>query len=249
MPDLPVVCIPANFVKEPEGAPIHAVRQQYIRPLVEIVKCVPLIIPALGKGFSLKSIAHKIDGLLLTGAPSHVNPSCYGAERTFGDENLDTARDETDLPLIRDAIALDIPTFAICRGFQELNVACGGTLHHNVHELPGKLDHRKPRDVPPGQAYEVQQHTLVTQKGGVFASLKLPQKFTTNSLHLQGIDRLGEGLYAEALCEDGLIEAISMPDKRFMIGTQFHPEGDFWLNPVSMTLFEEFRRVLYQKKH
>lgn len=247
MSTLPIVCIPSNFVKEPEGAPIYAVRHQYIRPLLEIVKCVPLIIPAIGRDFDLKSIAHQIDGLLLTGAPSHVNPDDYGAERVFEEESLDMSRDATVLPLIRAAIEMDIPMFAICRGFQELNVACGGTLHQFVHKLPGKLDHRPPKDMPHDRKYETQQHNIHAQPGGMFERLKLPQKFTANSLHQQGIDKLGAGLFAEGLSEDGLIEAVSMPGKRFILGTQYHPEGDFRLNPVSKLLFEEFARVLHKR--
>jgi putative glutamine amidotransferase len=246
MSDLPIVCVPANRV-EFEGASVHAVKQQYTHALTEIVKCVPLMIPAIGKDFDLKSIASKIGGILLTGSPSHVNPSCYGAERDFEPEALDLDRDETNLPLIREAIALDIPMFAVCRGFQELNVVCGGTLHQYVHNLPGMLDHRKPKDAPVSKMYQIQQHNILTQKGGLFERLKLPQKFMVNSLHQQGIDKLGKGLFVEGKSEDGLIEAVSMPGKRFIFGTQFHPEGDFWLNPVSRILFEEFGRVLHKK--
>jgi len=244
---LPVVCIPCNHVKEPEGAPIYAVRDQYVRPLVEIVKCVPLLIPALGKNFSLKSIAHKIDGILLTGAPSNVNPGIYGAEREFDEQWVDSDRDETDLPLIRDAIEMDIPLFGICRGFQEMNVACGGTLHQFVHNLPGKRDHRPPKDVSRAQQYEMHQHNIHSQKGGLFERLDLPAEFSVNSLHNQGVNKLGANLYVEGISEDGLIEAFSVPGKRFIFGTQWHPEGDFWMNAVSKKLFEEFARVLYKK--
>ena len=246
MSHLPVVCIPANRI-DYQDASVHAVKHQYVRPLVEIVNCIPLIIPAIGKDFDLRSIAHKIDGILLTGAPSHVCPTHYGATRDFEESFLDVDRDETDLPLIRTAIEMDIPLFAICRGFQELNVVCGGTLHQYVHKQPGKLDHRAPKDMPPAQQYEALQHNVRTQAGGLFERLGLPQKFQTNSLHQQGIDKLGAGLFVEGVSEDGLVEAVSMPNKRFIFGTQWHPEGDFWLNPVSVSLFEEFARVLGQK--
>lgn len=246
MSTLPVVCIPCNHIKESD-MPTYAVRDQYVRPLTEIVNCIPLLIPALGKGFSLKSIADKIDGILLTGASSHVNPSCYGGTREFEETSLDTDRDETDLPVIRDAIELDIPLFAICRGFQELNVACGGTLHQFVHQQPGKLDHRPPKDVTGAKRYEIHQHKIHTQKGGLFERLDLPAEFPVNSLHNQGVNKLGDGLFVEGLSDDGLIEAVSIPGKRFIFGAQFHPEGDFWLNRVSRTLFEEFGRVVHKK--
>jgi putative glutamine amidotransferase len=248
MSELPVVCIPCNHVKEPKGAPIFAVRDQYVRPLVEIVKCVPLLIPALGPKFRLKDIAHKIDGILLTGAPSNVHPDNYGAAREFEDEYVDTDRDETDLPLIRDAIAMDMPLFAICRGFQEMNVSLGGSLHQYVHKLPGMGDHRAPQDVPEGEKYLTHKHTVRVQPGGMMERLRLPQSFTTNTLHNQGVDRLGDGLFVEAVCaEDGLVEAVSVPGKRFIFGTQWHPEGDFWVNPVSTALFEEFARAVREK--
>jgi putative glutamine amidotransferase len=245
MSDLPIVCIPCNHIKESD-VPTYAVRDQYVRPLTEIVKCIPLLIPALGRGFSLRNIADKVDGILLTGAPSHLNPSCYGAERTFEDSYLDTDRDETDLPLIRDAIEMDIPLFAICRGFQELNVACGGTLHQFVHEQPGKLDHRPPQGVTGAKRYEIHQHKIHAQKGGLFERLNMPTEFPVNSLHQQGVDKLGAGLHVEGISEDGLIEAVSVPGKRFIFGAQFHPEGDFWLNPTSKTLFDEFARAVHQ---
>lgn len=249
MSKLPIVCIPSNYIREPAGAPIHAVRNQYIRALVEVVQCIPLIIPAIGDKFDLRQIADKIDGILLTGAPSHVNPATYGAERDFEPECLDIERDETSLPIIRNAIDLDIPTFAICRGFQELNVTCGGTLHQFVHKLPGHLDHRAQRDLPHEQRYELLRHKVRAQTGGLFEKIGLPQKFDTNSLHQQGIDKLGSGLFVEGIAEDGLIEAVSMPGKRFILGTQWHPEGDFWKNPVDLALLQAFGNVLHGKKN
>src|SRR4051812_27796358 len=120
MSKLPLVYIPSNRV-EYDNASVHAVKQQYIRPLLEIVNCTPLLIPAIGKAFDLHNMPRP-DGILLTGSPSHVNPEKYGAARDFEPECLDLDRDETNLPLIRQALDLDIPMFAICRGFQELNV-------------------------------------------------------------------------------------------------------------------------------
>lgn len=246
MPSLPIVCIPCNRI-EYQKASSHLVKHQYIRPLLEIVKCVPLLIPAIGKDFDLKSIAGKIDGILLTGSSSNVCPAYYGAEREFEGRDLDTDRDETTLPLIRSAIELDMPVFAICRGFQEMNVACGGTLHQFVQKQPGKLDHRGDYSLPVKEQYEIQKHKIRSQKGGMFERLGLPQEFITNSLHQQGVDKPGSGLFVEGISEDGLIEAFSVPKKRFVLGTQWHPEGDFWLNPTSVALFEAFGRALRGK--
>jgi putative glutamine amidotransferase len=243
---LPVIGIPANRF-EFQGASAHIVKQQYIKALLEITRCIPLIIPAIGKDFDLRSIAGKVDGLLLTGASSNVCPTNYGAEREFEERDLDKDRDATNLPLIKTAIEIDMPMFAICRGFQEMNVACGGTLHQFVHRQPGKLDHRGDNSLPIKQQYEVQRHNIRTQKGGWFERLGLPAEFKTNSLHQQGVDKLGTGLFVEGISEDGLIEAFSVPKKRFILGTQWHPESDFWLNPTSVTLFEGFGRALRRK--
>ncbi|MBI3441645.1 MAG: gamma-glutamyl-gamma-aminobutyrate hydrolase family protein [Proteobacteria bacterium] len=246
MSGLPIVCIPCNRV-EYQKASSHLVKHQYVRPLLEIVKCIPLLIPAIGKDFDLKSIAGKIDGLLLTGSSSHVCPSNYNTERTFDEHELDIDRDETTLPLIRTAIEIDMPLFAICRGFQEMNVACGGTLHQHIHNLPGKLDHRGDYSLPVKEQYEVQKHKICTQKGGLFERLGLPAEFTANSLHQQGVNKLAPSLFAEGISEDGLAEAVSMPKKRFVLGTQWHPEGDFWLNPSSVKIFEGFAKALRGK--
>lgn len=246
MSSLPVVCIPCNRV-EYQKASSHLVKHQYIRPLLEIVKCVPLLIPAIGRDFDLKGIAGKIDGLLLTGSTSNVCPTHYGAVREFEEHDLDKDRDDTALPLIKTAIGMDIPLFAICRGFQELNVACGGTLHQRVQNQPGKLDHRGDYSLPVKEQLERRAHKIHAQKGGLFERLKLPAEFAANSSHEQGIDQLASGLFAEGISEDGLIEAVSVPKKRFMMGVQWHPEGDFWLNSTSVTLFEGFGLALRGK--
>jgi putative glutamine amidotransferase len=242
----PVICIPANVIHY-QDCVTYAVKDQYVRPIVEALGGIPLIIPAIGKDFHLKDIADKIDGLLLTGAPSHVSPEYYGAKRKFRETDLDEKRDATSIPVIKDAIALDIPLFAICRGFQELNVALGGTLHQHVHKLEGKLDHRGNKELPPKERYEELKHVVHSQKGGMFERIRMPQEFAVNSLHQQGIDRIGKGLHIEAISEDGLIEAVSIPDKSFILGMQWHPEGNFGSNAASKTLFQEFGRVLSGK--
>ena len=239
----PVVLIPCNHIEYQE-APTHIVKNQYVRPVLEVLKATPLLVPAIGKSFDLKSVAHLIDGILLTGSPSHLSPSCYGAKRKFDSSDLDEARDSTTLPIIKAAIKMNIPLFAICRGFQELNVACGGTLHQFVHKQPGKNDHRRDTKIPLPKVYEKLSHSVNGVKGGWFEKLKLPKKFKVNSLHTQGVNRLGRGLFVEARADDGLIEAISLPGKNFILGTQWHPEGDFWLNPPDRKLFEAFGKKL-----
>jgi putative glutamine amidotransferase len=145
--------------------------------------------------------------------------------------------------LLQAAIAAGVPVFCICRGFQELNVALGGSLHQRVQELPGYLDHREPEDAP----LEVQygpRHPVSVAPGGLFERLGLAAQFEVNSLHSQGIDHLAPGLRVEARAPDGLIEAVSMPDAPgFVLGVQWHPEWRFADNPVSRRLFQAFREA------
>lgn len=239
----PIILIPANVI-DYGGLPAHAIRETYVRAVTDVIRGIPLMIPAIGKDFDFNDIAERIDGILLTGSPSHVAPSCYGAQQQFPDKELDTARDATALPLIRQAIEMDMPVMAICRGFQELNVVMGGTLHQKIHELPGRKDHRGAKDQPLKAVYETQAHKVIANKGGVFEKLGLPAEFSVNSLHQQGIDRLGDGLHVEAVSEDGVIEAVSVPDRRFVLGTQWHPEGDWHLNKTSEKILSAFGEVV-----
>lgn len=235
----PVVLICSNFV-DVEGYPAHVVKHQYVRPLVEICGAIPLLVPAIGEAFNLDDYIHAIDGILLTGAPAHVAPSHYGHERRFEDEWLDEARDSTSLPMIRAAVRHNVPMFTICRGFQELNVACGGTLFQYVHEQPGKKDHRENETLSIPDRFTTHKHEVTAEKDGLFDAAGVRGTFTVNSLHTQGIDTLAPDLRVEAMSDDGLIEAVSHTKARFIMGTQWHPEGDVHVNENSKRLFEAF---------
>lgn len=243
----PIVCIPCNRV-DIDGMSAHTVKHSYIKALVEVADCLPLLIPVTDAGLDYKSMLHMADGILLTGSPSHICPTRYGCDREFQENELDIDRDHTSFPLIKAAIDMDMPLIAICRGFQELNVVNGGTLHQYVHKVPGKMDHRSDRTKPLAERYEQQRHKMRLQKGGIFELLGLPDEFMTNSLHQQGINKLGNNLRVEAMCEDGLVEAVSVINKTFIIGTQWHPEGDFWINQTSRLLLEGFGRALWGQK-
>jgi putative glutamine amidotransferase len=152
----------------------------------------------------------------------------------------DPARDQTTLPLIRQAIAAGIPVLGICRGFQEMNVAFGGTLHQRVHEVAGMLDHREP-DEQPLEVQYAPRHPLQVQPGGVLAGLGLPREIAVNSIHGQGVERLAPGLRVEALAPDGLIEAFSVIDApSFALGVQWHPEWLVGSNPNYLAIFQAF---------
>ncbi len=154
----------------------------------------------------------------------------------------DPERDATTLPLIREAVRRDLPVLAICRGIQELNVALGGTLHQRVHELPGRLNHRSAKESPDG-AYGP-AHRVALTPGGLLAGLAGSLEIMVNSLHSQGIDRPAPRLRVEAVAPDGQIEAVSLPEARFVVGVQWHPEYKALENPFSAALFSAFARAL-----
>ncbi|RMQ47733.1 Glutamine amidotransferase [Pseudomonas cichorii] len=204
---------------------------------------VPVILPALGTPTEPAQLLAHLDGLLFTGSPSNVEPHHYQGPASAEGTQHDVFRDRNTLPLLRQAIAQGVPVFCICRGFQELNVALGGSLHQRVHELPGYLDHREPQSDSLQEQYAA-QHEVRVQDGGVLDSIGLAPGFAVNSLHSQGIDRLAAELRAEALAPDGLVEAVSMPTAPgFVLGVQWHPEWQFIDNPVSLRLFQAFREA------
>ncbi|GFM80296.1 glutamine amidotransferase [Pseudomonas cichorii] len=204
---------------------------------------IPVVLPALATPSDPAQLLAHLDGLLFTGSPSNVEPRHYQGPPSAEGTQHDVFRDRNTLPLLRQAIAQGVPVFCICRGFQELNVALGGSLHQRVHELPGYMDHREPKSELLEEQY-APQHGVQVQPGGVLDSLGLAPGFEVNSLHSQGIDRLAGDLRAEALAPDGLVEAVSMPGASgFVLGVQWHPEWQFLDNPVSLRLFEAFREA------
>lgn len=235
----PLIGVPA-CVKEINDSPFHAVGDKYLRAIVEAAEGIPLVIPAFGEIFDLPDLVDRLDGLLLTGSPSNVYPTYYDTEPHPKAEPHDRERDATTLPLIRHAIEAGLPLFAICRGIQELNVALGGTLHARVHELPERMDHRRPRhedlDVQYGPKHEIN-----VTPGGEMARLAGAETITVNSLHAQAIDRLAAELVVEAVAPDGIIEAVSVKNAtNFALGVQWHPEYKVLENPVSRRLFGAF---------
>jgi putative glutamine amidotransferase len=220
--------------------PFHAVGEKYARAVLEAAGAVPLLIPSLAEELGLEELVERLDGLLFTGSPSNVEPHHYQGPPSDPGTLHDPARDSTTLPLIRNAVAAGVPVFGICRGFQEMNVAFGGTLHQKLHEQPGYLDHRddttQPLDVQYGPA-----HDVVLEPGGLFHRLANADRIRVNSLHSQGIDRLGRGLAVEARAPDGVVEAFRVEDAaRFAVAVQWHPEWKVMSNPFSRALFAAF---------
>lgn len=197
-------------------------------------------IPLLGDQFSVESILQRLDGLLLTGSHSNIHPEHYEDKFDSPDFKLDQARDDTVLRLIKPAVTQGLPVFAICRGFQELNVAYGGELHSKLHEQGSFIEHREKKNCKLDERYET-VHTVNLLKGGKLNVMLEADSIEVNSLHEQGIRQTGEGLIIEGLAEDGLVEAVSVKDSRsFAIGVQWHPEWKSTQNRVSSVLFSEF---------
>jgi putative glutamine amidotransferase len=222
-----------------DGMAVHQANDEYVAAVRDGAGAIPLLIPSTDMPLDPADLLAAVDGLLFTGAPSNVAPSLYGGTPRPGTE-LDEMRDATTLPLLRAAIQSGKPLLAICRGFQELNVALGGSLHQHLHEIPGRLDHREPSNVPRDLEYR-QAHHVVLAPDGLLAELSGMRDAMVNSLHHQGVDRLAPGLKDEAQAPDGQIEAVSMPGaKAFLLGVQWHPEWAFAQDPLSAAIFRAF---------
>jgi putative glutamine amidotransferase len=218
----------------------HMVGEKYIDAVRDGADCLPFLIPVLDPPISAAELLQHVDGLLFTGSVSNVAPHLYGGHEPRNPKLLDEARDASTLPLMRIAEEARMPVFAICRGFQELNVAFGGTLHQHMDES-GFEDHsvgerKRNLDRAYGPA-----HDVIVEPGGVLHSLVKTERFKVNSLHSQGIDRLAPPLRKEASAPDGAIEAVSMAEpKGFLLAVQWHPEWRHWEDPVSKAMFAAF---------
>ena len=234
---LPIVGIPACRRTINERV-VHTLADKYPTALIEATGCLPLAIPAIGSKIDVLAVLDRLDGLLLTGSPSNVHTSEYGHEPLDAEILHDPERDATTLPLIREAVRRDLPIFAICRGIQELNVALGGTLYQRLHAMPDRISHRPRKDSPDGPYGPA--HSVALMPGGLLAALVGGGEIMVNSLHSQGIDQPAAGLRVEAVAPDGQIEAVSLPQARFVLGVQWHPEHKVLENPVSAALFSAF---------
>lgn len=236
----PVVGIPACI--KPIGAhDFHVAGRKYVDAVLLAAGCTPVLLPALGERQDVEQLLGLLDGIMLTGSPSMVEPARYGQSPAYPDMHLDRERDATTFPLIAAALAAGLPLLGICRGFQELNVALGGTLFQAVQEVPGRMDHREPQ----GQSLDVQYgpaHPVTLAEGGrLQAILGGVKQIQVNSIHSQGIDVLAPGLSAEASAPDGQIEAVWVTGaKSFALAVQWHPEWKVLDNPDSVKIFTAF---------
>ena len=235
----PVIGIPACR-KHIAPHMYHAVGEKYVAAVATAARGVPLLVPALGGGLAIATVLATVDGLLFTGSPSNVEPRHYDGEPSEEGTLHDPHRDATTLPLMRAAVEAGVPVFAICRGFQEMNVVFGGTLHQKVQEVPGRMDHREDSSLPLEDQYGP-AHEVRLVEGGMLERLLGERVIQVNSLHSQGVDRLADGLVVEAEAGDGLVEAFRVGDAPgFALAVQWHPEWQVMSNPHSLALFEAF---------
>jgi putative glutamine amidotransferase len=242
----PVIGIPAD--RRMIGPhPFHAVGEKYIAAVVQAADCLPLLIPVLETPLDVAQILAHVDGIFFPGSPSNVEPAWYAGSPSVPGTLHDPHRDATTLSLIPRAIETGVPVFGVCRGFQEMNVAMGGTLHQRVHEVEGFNDHREDKEQPLDVQY-APAHDVILEPGGMLSKLAGADRVTVNSLHGQGVDRLGPDLAVEARAPDGLIEAFRVKNAaNFALAVQWHPEWKVMSNPFSQALFAEFGRAARQR--
>jgi putative glutamine amidotransferase len=217
--------------------PFHMVGEKYLQAVADAAGGYPVGLPSLAEGFDVLDILDRLDGLFLTGSPSNLEPQHYLGDPSEPGTWHDPERDLAALALIPAAIRVGMPLLAVCRGFQEMNVAFGGTLHQMVHEQPGYRVHKEneehPLDVQYGPAHRVE-----FSHGGLLERISGEAGAIVNSLHAQGIDRLGQELDVEAVAEDGLVEGFAVRDAPgFTLAVQWHPEWKVLDDPVSTAIF------------
>lgn len=235
----PVIGVPADR-RELEPHPFHVVGEKYITAIRDGANATPFLIPALGDSLDLEAVIQHIDGILLTGSPSNVEPHHYDGPASREGVLHDPHRDETTLPLAIMALEAGLPLFAVCRGFQELNVVLGGTLHQHVEEQPGYHNHREDPDEPLDVQYGP-SHTVTLVEGGLLHGLGSTDTVTVNSLHSQGVDRLADGVTTEAIADDGLIEGFRVSGADgFALAVQWHPEWRVTEDEFSLAIFSAF---------
>ena len=239
---IPVIGITANL-RQSEQHPqvnLQAVNEKYGNAVREVAGAMPLFIPPLGDAMCIETLLRTLDGVLLTGGASNIEPHHYGQTPAPGDDQRDPGRDGLVLPLIRRAIEVGLPVLGICRGIQEINVALGGTLHQRLHEVPGRQDHRRSRDKPFLESL-APRHRLTVTSGGFLAALVGEGDVEVNSLHGQGLDRIADRLSVEAVAEDGTVEAVIVNDAPgFAFGVQWHAEHDVHSYPLYRAIFAAF---------
>ena len=229
---------------------VQIVGQRNLRAVAEVAGALPLMFAGTPDITDIDALLGAVDGILLTGARANVHPTRFGIEPDPRHEPYDPDRDAMALTLIEACVERGVPLFGICRGLQEMNVAFGGSLHPEIRDLPGRMNHRMPRLAngdphPDPNVIFADRHEVRLAPGGVFAKLCGCESIRVNSLHGQGILEPGKRVVVEGVAEDGTIEAIRIADApSFALGVQWHAEYDPQLNPINRALFKAFGAAL-----
>jgi putative glutamine amidotransferase len=250
----PVVGVIGNFHLVNDRYAVQHAGESNLRAVVQVAQALPLIFAGAPDITDIGDLLDTVDGVLLTGARANVHPTRFRTEPHAGHEPYDESRDAVALPVIEACVEKGVPVFGICRGFQEMNVAFGGSLHPEIRELPGRMNHRMPRlengEIHPDpNVVFADRHEVRLAAGGEFARLLGCETIRVNSLHGQGILEPGERIVIEGIAEDDTIEAIRIGGAQsFALGVQWHAEYDPQSNPVNRTLFEAFGEALRLKR-
>lgn len=246
----PVIGVIGNTHVVENRFSVQMAGERNLNAVAEVARALPLIFAGDPKITHIPDLLDAVDGIVLTGARANVHPTRFNTEPHPKHEPYDEARDALALPLIEACIERGIPVFGICRGFQEMNVAFGGSLHPEIRELPGRMNHRMPRlengEIHPDPTVVfADRHEVRLTPGGVFARLFGRDTIKVNSLHGQGVLELGSRVISEGVAEDGTIEAIRIDGAAgFALGVQWHAEYDPATNPVNRALFEAFGKAV-----
>ncbi len=249
----PVVGVIANRYVVEDRFETQLVGERNLRAIADVCGALPLIFAGVPGITDIGSLLDIVDGIVLTGARANVHPSHFDTEPHPAHEPYDLDRDAVALNLVRACIDRAVPVFGICRGMQEMAVAYGATLHPEIRDIPGRMNHRMPRletgEIHPDpQVIFADRHDVTLTPGGVLATLYGRDMIRVNSLHGQGIMKTGSRIRVEGIAEDDTIEAIAVEGAaNFAIGVQWHAEYDPQNNPVNRLLFEEFARAISPK--
>jgi len=250
----PVVGVIGNTHHVENRFAAQLVGERNLRAVAQVADALPMMFAGAPEITDVGALALVVDGILLTGARANVHPTRYRMDPHVGYEPYDERRDALALALLEACVAQGKPIFGICRGFQEMNVAFGGSLHPEIREIPGRMNHRMPRlengEIHPDPTVVfAERHEVTLTPGGTFAQLLGRETIRVNSLHGQGILEPGERVIIEGIAEDGTIEAIRIAEAPgFALGVQWHAEYEAQNNSVNKTLFEAFGAALRAHK-
>ena len=230
--------------RETDNQTSQVVMTRYLNAALRYADAAALLVPAMPALMQASEVAPRLDGLLLTGTPSNLDPKRYGELIDDAPGPFDPDRDEMTARLIKAMLDLGKPVFGICRGFQELNVAFGGTLRRDMAEHPELIPHHAPSDLSFTEYFE-HKHPVTLAGGGVLHRAYERDELDVVSVHYQGIDKLGEGLTVEARAPDGVIEAVSADvNGATVLAVQWHPEWKAQERPDSQLFFRLLGRAL-----